>query len=45
MAVCRVAIEWIATVKLSRPADTAIIHYDPDPNDCAIVKKDQVLCS
>ncbi|OJT08305.1 hypothetical protein TRAPUB_844 [Trametes pubescens] len=23
----------------------AIIHYDPDPNDCAIVKKDQIyLC-
>lgn len=23
----------------------AIIHYSPDPNDCAIVKKDQVyLC-
>ncbi|KAI8968798.1 Creatinase/aminopeptidase [Trametes punicea] len=24
---------------------TAIIHYDPDPNDCAIVRKDQIyLC-
>ena len=23
---------------------TAIIHYSPDPKDCAIIKKDQVCC-
>jgi hypothetical protein len=27
---------------MTEPRLTAIIHYSPDPDDCAIIKKDQV---